>query len=147
MAKLKEVLLKDGKRDVVVTDCVRLVDDEVANKGGLSGIAVKGAYAIVKAIKPGIIREAVDRMLDEFVDKLDGYYADYESKGSPGTFESFLSPKAAAVADTLLGVTDRRAAKAENATIKKAYEKLRPTGAKHVEAAVPGIARVVQRHV
>ena len=58
MSTLAEVLLVPGKRPKVVDDCVRIVDEEVDSKGGLSGLAIKGAYALVKAVKPGFITES-----------------------------------------------------------------------------------------
>jgi hypothetical protein len=146
VTKLQDVLLEAARRTQVIDDCTQLVDDEVATKGGLSGMAVKGAYAIVKKIKPGIVREVVDKLLDEFVGELAPFYADFQQKGG-ADLQSYLQGRAAEVATGLLKITDGRAARADNRTIKAAYERLRPTGAKHVEAAVPGIARVLGKYV
>ena len=145
MTSLAELLTDAAKRKAVVDDCVRLVDDEVSNKGGLSGIAIKGGYAVVKAIKPGITRDAVEHLIDEFVAKLDPYWQDFKKAGGKG-FSTFLEPKKTQVANALLGVTDAKASRAKNQTIKKAYDKLRPTGVKNVEQAVPGIARIIEKH-
>ena len=146
MATLAEILLAPSTRPRLVDDCVDLVDREVDTKSGLSGLAVKGAYTVVKKVKPGIIREAVDRLLDEFVSRLEPFHAAFQQKGG-GDFAAHLAGQPAQVADALLGVTDRRIARADNATIKKAYEKLRPMGEKHVQAAVPGVGRVVARYL
>ncbi len=142
---LKEVISAANKRPAVVDDCVRLIDDEVRAKGGLSGVAVKGAYTVVKAVKPGIIREAADRLLDPFVEKLEPFYQDWKDNGG-GSFDGFLSGRKTEVANALLGVTDERAARADNQTLKKAYQKLRPKAVGHVESAVPGIARIIEKH-
>jgi len=141
-----QALLTPEKRPAVIADCLQLIDSEVASKKGLGGMAVKGAYAVVKRIKPGIIREAVDNLLDDFIAVLDPFYAEFVLQGAT-SLESFLVTRGATVADALLGVTDKRAQKANNRTLKKAYDKLRPTGVRHTQAAVPGLARVVQRHV
>jgi hypothetical protein len=146
MAALKEVLLTPGNRPKIVEDCVRLIDSEVAGKGGLSGVAVKGAYAIVKKVKPGVIREAVDKLLDGFVDKLEGFYSSYVDGGGTD-FERHLSGQTGAVANALLGVTDGKIARVDSRPIKKAYEKLRPKGEKHVQDAVPGVARVIAKYL
>jgi len=146
MPTLKETLLTSERRPTLVDACVQLVDDEVAAKGGLGGLAVKGAYAIVKKVKPGIIRDAVSSLLDEFVGKLEPFFAAHQNGGN-GPFDAYLRARSAEVASALLGVTDAKAQKAKNRTIKKAYEKLRPTGQKHVEAAVPGIGRVISAHL
>ena len=68
MPTLKEILTVPGTRPKVVVDCVALVQEEVDSKGGLTGLAIKGAYAVVKAVKPGFVAEALDDMLDDFAD-------------------------------------------------------------------------------
>jgi hypothetical protein len=146
MGDLKAVIGDAGRRAQVVQACAKLVDDEVSNKGGLSGFAVKGAYAIVKKVKPGIVPELVDKLLDAFVGQLAPFCDAFKAQGS-GTLEAYLTGRASEVAGALLKITDDRAAKADNRTLKSAYEKLRPTGVKHVEAAVPGIARVLTKYI
>jgi len=144
MATLKEILLVPGNRPKVVSDCVTVVQEEVDSKGGLSGLAIKAAYAVVKAVKPGFISEAVDHMLDDFVSKLEPFWADAQAKNEP--VGALMSARAGEVADSLLSISDARAAKAKNQGAKKAYEKLRPTGKKNVEAAVPRIGRMVTKY-
>lgn len=142
---LKDQLLTAEKRPQLLTDCEKLIDEEVAAKSGLSGMAVKTAFAMVKAVKPGIIRESVDALIDDFVAKMEPFYTAQQG-GSQGV-ESYFSTRAGEVADALLGVTDARAARAKNATIKKAYESLRPKGKQHVEAAIPRLSRLVAKYV
>ena len=143
--KLKEILLQEENRPQVVEDCVRLVDSEVKSKSGLRGMAVKGTYALVKKIKPTIIHEAVYALLDDFVAELEPYFEEFQ--GEPkGNFRGYLDQQKVKVADSLLNVTDRRIARANNKAIKKAYQKLRPMGEKHVQAAVPGVGEVVDKH-
>jgi hypothetical protein len=48
------------------------------------------------------------------------------------------------VANALLSVTDKRAAKADAGPLKKGYEKLRPSAQKHVEQALPRLADLVK---
>ena len=54
MPTLTDMLLVPGNRPKVIADCVQLINEEVDSKGGLTGLAVKGAYALVKAVKPGL---------------------------------------------------------------------------------------------
>lgn len=144
MSTLTEILLVPGIRPKVVTDCVRLVDEEVDSKGGLSGLAIKGAYMVVKAVKPGFITESVDHMLDDFVRRLEPFHTEAQQKSEP--IGPFLNARSGTVADALLAISDERAARAKNQTVKKAYEKLRPTGKKNVEAAVPRIGRLLAKY-
>jgi hypothetical protein len=144
MPTLTEILLVPGNRPKVVSDCTTLVQEEVDSKGGLSGLAIKAAYAVVKAVKPGFIPEAIDHMLDDFVGKLEPFWADAQAKNEP--VAALMNARAGEVADALLSISDARAGRAKNQGVKKAYEKLRPTGKKHVEAAVPRVGRMVTKY-
>ena len=144
MSTLNETLLAPGNRAKVVVDCVRLIDEEVDSKGGLSGLAVKGAYALVKAVKPGFVSEAVEGMIDDFVSRLEPFYATAQAKNEP--VGPSMNARAGEVAEALLAISDERAQRTKNNTLKKAYEKLRPTGKKHVEAAVPRIGRLIAKY-
>jgi cytochrome P450 len=128
----------------VVADCATLVQEEVDSKGGLSGLAIKAAYAVVKAVKPGFVPEAIDHMLDDFAGRLEPFWADAQAKNEP--VGALMNSRASAVADALLSISDERAARAKNAAAKKAYEKLRPTGKKNVEAAVPRLGRLIAKY-
>jgi hypothetical protein len=146
MATLADKLLTPEVRPRLVADSARVIDEEVASKGGLTGIAIKGAYAVVKAIKANIIPETVDALLDDFVARIESFY-DAWSK-SPGiAFAAYLEQRSGEVADALLAITDQRAQRSQNATLRKAYEKLRPLGKKQVEAALPRVARMVDKYV
>ena len=147
MGKLTDTLCGAEKRPQVIRDVCSLIDDEVGRKSGLTGIAIKGGYAVVKGVKPGFVSAAVDHMLDEFVGKLESFYVEHQKDGRGGSFESYLSSHSDGVAEALLGVTDGRAAKAESGALKKTYEKLRPYAKKNVEQAVPGVGRLIDRHV
>ena len=144
MATLKEILLVPANRPKVIADSTKLIDEEVDSKGGLTGFAIKAAYALVKAVKPGFITEAVDHMLDDFADKLEPFWADAQAKNEP--VGPLMSARAGEVADALLSISDSRAARAKNQGVKKAYDKLRPAGKKHVEAAVPRIGRLIAKY-
>ena len=144
MATLKDILLVPANRPKVIADCTKLIDEEVDSKGGLTGLAIKGAYALVKAVKPGFIADALDGMLDDFAMKLEPFWVDAQAKNEP--VGALMNARAPQVADALLSISDDRAARAKNATAKKAYEKLRPTGKKHVEAAVPRLGRMIAKY-
>ncbi len=108
MSTLTEILLAPGNRPKVVVDCVRLIDEEVDSKGGLTGLAVKGAYALVKAVKPGFVSEAVDNMIDDFVKRLEPFYAAAQAKNEP--IGPALNARAGEVSEALLAISDERAA-------------------------------------
>ncbi|GAA1723645.1 DUF6918 family protein [Fodinicola feengrottensis] len=144
---LHEILLTPGKRPEVLADCKQLLDEEVSSKSGASGLAVKSAYTMVKAVKPGIINESIDKLLDDFIGRLQPFYADYRASGAGQPLDSYLAGRGEEVSDALLGVTDDRAANTSRATIKKAYEKIRPQGKKNVELALPRLGKLIEKHV
>jgi hypothetical protein len=85
-------------------------------------------------------------MLDDFVARLEPLYAEWQK--NPATpFQSFLDPRAGQAADALLSITDDRARVSKNQTLKKAYEKLRPSGKKQVESAIPRLGRMISKYV
>lgn len=139
-------LTAPDRRRQVIADCVALIDEEVGRKGGFSGAAIKLAYSTVKAVKPGFVAEAVDHLLDDFARRLEPFYQAHRKQGGARSLPDFMTGESGQVADALLGITDERAARAQGGVVKKSYEKLRPTARKHVEEAVPGIARLIDKH-
>ena len=143
MSTLKEILTRPGTRPQVIADCERLIEEEVDSKG-LAGLPIKAAYKVVKAIKPGFVSEVIDHMLEDFADKLDPLYQAAVSKNEP--VSAYFNARPGDAAEALLAITDARAARAKNQTLKTFYEKLRSTAKKHVEAAVPRIARLISKY-
>lgn len=141
---LREQISTGNKRGEVIDDALKVLDAEVADKSGLSGMAVKGAFKVVKGIQPGFIRTVVDKLLDDFLDALNPIYQEAVAQGKrPG---QHLQENSGRVADALLGITDARAQRAERQVVKKTYEKLRPSAKKHVEAAAPRLGGMLDRH-
>jgi hypothetical protein len=144
MPDLMTLLGAPDRRPAVIDDCCKVLDQEVADKGGLSGVAIKAAFNLLKGVKPGFVREVVDALLDDFLKALDPLYQEAVEGGiTPG---EHLRSKSDAVAEALLAVTDARIQRAERAVIKKTYDRLRPTAKKHVEAAAPRLGALLDRH-
>jgi hypothetical protein len=145
VTSLKERLGQPPQRKAVVIDASQVLDQEVADKSGLTGIAIKGAFAVVKGIKPGFVDEVVDGLLDDFLDALNPIYDEaVEKKEPPGRY---LAANGERAADALLAITDARAARSTRAVIQKTYSKLRPTAKKHVASAAPRLGAMLDRHL
>lgn len=144
MPTMQETVKDPAKRKSIIADCAVIIDEEVASKGGLSGMAIKTAYKLVKGIKPGFIGEAVDGLLDDFSKQLDPLATEASEKGKrvPEYFEANRSR----VADALLSITDARAQRSKHGMVKGTYEKLRPSAKRHVEDAVPRVARLIDKY-
>ena len=144
MASLHELLGTGDKRARVIEDALRVLDAEVADKSGLSGIAIKTTYRLVKGISPGFLKEVVDHLLDDFLNALDPIYQEAVTRNLRPRQHFQANP--GRVADALLAITDARASRAKNQMVKGAYEKLRAQAKKHVEAAVPRMGELFDRH-
>ncbi len=143
MPTLTEVLTDPNRRRRVVDDGVAVIEAEVSDKSGLSGIAIKTAFAMVSRIKPGFIGGALNHLMDDFAGKIDPFWSDCQAKGADArTYFVQNGPK---VADALLQITDVRA-KGASGPVRSAYDKLRPEGQKHVVAAMPRLAELVRKH-
>ena len=147
MKDLKTLIDTPEKRSAIVKECAALVDAEVAKKGGFSGMAVKTVYKMFKALKPGVVEDAVDGLLDDFVGALNGFFEQYQQAGASGSFGAFLSGRAADVAERLLSITDERARKTTMKTVANLYNKLRPKAKTHVIEAVPAVGQLLDKHV
>ena len=144
MSTLSEALCSESRKSVVVDDCLALIDAEVSDKGGLTGLAIKAGYKTIQGVKPGFVRQVVVDLLPEFATALDPLYQ--EAKSSGRNVREYLSANANRAADALLTITDEKAQRSRSGMVKGTYEKLRGSAKKNVEAAVPRLAAMIEKH-
>jgi hypothetical protein len=144
MPRLSEILTSDSKKSAVIDDCLALIDAEVADKGGLSGLAIKAGYGVVKGIKPGFVKHVVTDLLPEFATALDPLYQEALEKKRP--VGEYFRENAGRAADAMLTVTDAKAKNAKSGAVKATYEKLRGSAKRNVEAAVPRLGKMIEKH-
>lgn len=138
--------LETVDRQHVIDDTATLIDDEVASKSGISGMALKGGYKVVKKLKPNMIEEAIDHLLDDFSEALDPLYQDFVTDDEARAFEDYLPKHDDQAVDDLLAITDERAEESDHRVLTKTYDKLRGQAEKHVRQALPGVGRLIDRH-
>ncbi len=144
MTSLSDALSAADKKEAVIDDCLALIDAEVADKGGISGLALKAGYSAVKGIKPGFIRGVVTDLLPEFAQALDPFYQEaVQKQKKPSEYFPQNGPR---VADALLSITDARAKTAKSSVVRSTYDKLRGTAKKNVEQALPRLGKLVEKH-
>ncbi len=142
---LREQIAVEPTRPRVVAECITLIDNQVKSKGGLKGVALKGAYGAIKTVKRGFVREVVEALLDDWLDKLEPYYVKWN--GAAGGFSEYLIARSGDVAEDLLEVTDVRAETTKHKTAKKYYFKMRDKAKDNVIEAIPELARLIERHL
>lgn len=133
--------VKDEETQVsIAADCAKLMDEQVATKTGISGLALKTAYRALKGIGPGYIPRALKSLVPQALDALDPMWTAGVQAGDP---VEHLSQNSAETADVLLGVTDQKLNKAKNKIVIATYKKVRRSVKGDVEEAVPGLAQIL----
>lgn len=144
-ATLQEILLTPETQPQVTDDCFTLLEQELSDKSGVSGTAVKLAYKTVNAFMPGHVHHMVGKMLPDMVARLEPFWADFRASGG-SEFGDYLAKRGDEVAEALLTVTDARAANSGRPTVIKAYRSVRGSGVKHVQAALPRVGDLVMKY-
>ena len=141
---LNDVLNDEAKRASITEDVCRLVDEQVGNQRGISGVAVKAGYKLVQGVKPGFVRNVVEALLPEFAAALEPFREQAVTQGQP--VASYFGAHSQEVAEALLAVTDGRAQASKHGSVKGAYGKLRGSARKNVERAVPGLGKIIETY-
>ena len=144
-ATLQETLLAPGTQPQVLADCYTLIEQELSDKSGMSGAAVKLAYKTVNTFMPGHVHHMVEVLLPDMVAQLEPFWADFRASGSSG-FGDYLAKRGDEVTQALLSVSDARAAGSGRPTVVKAYRSVRGSAVKHVAAALPRVGDLVQKY-
>lgn len=144
MSKLAELLNRPERKAQVVQDCLSIIEAEVSDKEGWSGVAIKAGYKAIKGITPGFVEKVVHDLLPEFADAVDPIYQEAVQQDRP--VKQHFVEHSDRVADNLLSITDGRAKRSRNSLIKKTYDKLRGQAKKNVQAAVPRLGDLIAKH-
>jgi len=144
---LQDILLSSENRPKVLRDCVQLLENEVKRKRGVSGLAIKGGFKVLQRLRPNFVGEAMDGLLNEFVEKLDPVHRDWELANRSPAITPFLQSRGTHIADTLLGITDAKAKRNEFPVIAKTYFKLRPLASKQIQEALPAVGNLLMKYV
>lgn len=134
-----EQILEPSRRSEVVAAIAGVIESTIAGQSGLSGMAVKTAFAGAKKAKGDMVEKGVDRMLPQVADVLAPYW---DAKGDQD-FGAFLGNNSSEVADKLLKVADDNAAKVDNAAMAKAYKGVRGKAKGIVEEALPKLGQAI----
>lgn len=145
MPTLQQILLAPETKPKVLADAYQLLDQEVSEKSGVSGTAVKLAYKTVNTFMPGHVRNMVGKLLPQMVDKLEPYWAEFSMSGG-SAFGDYLVKNGDKVSQALLEVTDAKAESSGRPTIVKAYRSVRSNASRHIEAALPRLGDVIMKY-
>lgn len=142
---LSSQLLAKKNRPKVVTELVGVVREEVADKKGVSGAALKAGYKTATKMMPDLVRKAVRRLLPDAAVALDPFWDKFVAEGG-SDFGAYLAGHGAEVSAALLAITDARAEATSKDALKKVYRALRGKADVHVQAALPRLGAALQKH-
>ena len=145
MATLREIMLAPQAQPQVINDALTLVDEQISDKSGISGTAIKLAYKAVISFSPDHIRYMVEQLTPQMLDQLEPYWGDFKASGG-GVFGDYLAKNGEQVSESLLTITDARAEASNRAVIVKAYKSVRGGASKNVQAALPALGALVQKY-
>ncbi len=140
---LSDNLLNPNNKPLIVQDCCEMIDAQVASKSGLSGMAIKTAFAALKGIKPNYIHGVVDSLLIPCLTAIDPLWDEGIAQGEP---VEYLKANQSRTADALLAVTDTKVKNSKLQLVRGVYDKLRNSAKQHVEEAVPHFAQIIGKY-
>lgn len=136
-------LIKDSAVQAsIVNDCNQLINSHVSQKGGVSGMALKTAYRVVRGVGPTYVPGAIGRMLPAALEALDPIWQEGMQSGNP---VEHLNHHRTRTADLILSVTDHRIRYASGPVV-GVYNKLRKSVKSDIEEVVPELACILDRH-
>lgn len=141
---LIDKLLDEQITASIAADCTELIDIQVSAKGGISGLALKATYGVVKGVDADYVPGAIQRLLPEAIAALDPLWDEGLLAGDP---VAHLTQNCDRTADTILSVTDAKIQRVKNGLICSSYNKLRKSVKSDIAAAVPGLAQILDKHV
>ena len=143
-ATLRDILTAPEIQPDVVKAGITLVDDQISDKSGISGTAVKLAYKTITTFSPDHIHYMVEVLLPSMAEKLQPYWDDFQAAGG-GVFGDYLTARGEEVSEALLAITDARAEASDRPMVVKAYKSVRGGAAKNVQAALPDLGALIQK--
>ena len=144
MGSLIELAKNPDSRRAIVDDASAMLDQEVGDKSGLSGKAVKLAFRAVKGVSPGMIPMSIDALLDDFCIAMQPIWEECQASGQSA--RPYFQSRANDIANALLAITDDRAERSTQRILKSTYSKLRGQAVKHISEAMPRLADLVEKH-
>lgn len=141
--KLSEQITDQQIRLNIAQDCVKLMEDQVEAKTGITGIAFKTLYKGIKSISPDYAQRAIFGLIPSVSEAVNPLWDEGKEKGNP---VSYLQNNQALTANTILSVTDKRIQNATNKIVKISYEKIRQSLQDEIEQAVPRLAEILGKY-
>lgn len=141
--KLSEQIQDQEIRLNIAQDCVKLMEDQVEAKTGITGIFFKTLYKGIKSISPNYAQKAIFGLIPPIAQAMNPLWDEGTEKGNPVTY---LKKNPTLTANTILTVTDERIKSTDNKIIRISYEKIRDSLQDEIEEVVPQLAEILGKY-
>ncbi|ROR96166.1 hypothetical protein EDD28_0742 [Salana multivorans] len=143
MTTLREALTAPETKPAVVADLATLIDSEISGLGGLTGIAIKTAFAAAKKKNPDIVSRVASGYVGTLGDALQPLWERFQAGGG-GDFGAFLVANQAEAEKAIMTAVD--AAAPSGGQARAMYDKFKPQAAKIMVGALPRLGALLQKH-
>ncbi len=127
---LASMLADPAMRDRVLAEGAALIAREVSSRGGLTGMALKAGFKAIRTIRPDIVEDSLGKLLPAFTPALQPHV---DAALADSGLVPYFRDRSDEIAESLLSVTDDKAASAQNPIMKRTYSSLR--GQAHAQTA------------
>lgn len=145
ISNLSDILLPAGALAQITGDAKTLVEAELDTKSGVSAAALKVAYKAVTAVAPGYYQTTLDIIVPNALANLQPFWTDFQAAGG-GSFGEYLVKRGDEATEAMLRVTDDMTNGSDHPAVVKAYQAIRGSAAKNVEAALPAVGALVEKY-
>ncbi|WP_029890352.1 DUF6918 family protein [Polycyclovorans algicola] len=145
MTTLTEILLASPKREALIAGGAALLEKAIADRSGLTGMAYRTGYAMIKAAKPGAARRASNELMPGFAEALNPLFQQHlQQGGTAETFGSAMLRHADEAISGMIAVADRRV-EGSSDLIRKTYARFRGNAESEVARILPDFAKLIDR--
>ena len=146
MKSLSDILLGNANLDALHRELGQLLEQQVKSKSGLSGMAMKAAFAALRARKPDIAERAAKSLLPDFAKALDPIHAEFK-RSKASDFGSYLQQHGAPAAQRMTEIIDARISSSPNKAAKAFYQRFKGSLQTETEQLMPALGALLTRHL
>lgn len=143
MTTLSEALTAPQTKPAVVADLSGLIESQVGELRGLSGIAIKTAFAGAKRQDPQVVTKAANAYVGELGNVLQPLWDKFQASGG-NDFGAFLVANRAEAESAIVTAVDAGAPKSGQAAAM--YQRFKPQVVKLLGGALPELGAIIQKH-
>ncbi len=145
MTTLADLLLAPPQRDVLIKGGAALLEKAIADRGGITGVAYRTGYAMIKAAKPGAAQRASKELMPGFAEALEPLFKQHLQRGGrPEVFGSSLLTGSTEAVSRMIAVADRRV-EGSSDMVRKTYGRFRGNAEAEVTRILPGFAALIDQ--